>query len=153
KRVDSNGIITSIAGTGTPGVSVDGGQATASKLDHPNDVAIDAQGRVIIADTYNSKIRRIEANGTITTIAGTGTAGYDTDNVQATTTRLAFPYSVSVDNMGRVMIPDTANHRVRRIDSFGVITTIAGTGQQGYNGAGLAATASKIDGPQAAHVD
>jgi cysteine-rich repeat protein len=153
KRIDTNGIITTIAGTGAPGSSGDNQPAIAAKLDHPNDVAIDSTGRILIADTYNSKIRRIELNGTITTVAGTGTSGYDGDGVQATTTRLSFPYSVGVDSQDRILIPDTSNQRIRRVAANGVITTIAGTGTQGYNGAGLQATASQISGPQAAHED
>ncbi len=153
KRVDANGVITTIAGTGSPGSSGDTGPATSAKLFNPNDVAIDAQGRVLIADTYNNKIRRIEANNTITTVAGTGFPGYDGDNVAATTTRLAFPYYVSADSSGRILIADTSNHRIRRVALDGTITTIVGTGTAGSSGAGGPASSAQIDGPQAMRED
>lgn len=152
KRVE-NGIITTIAGTGSPGSTGDTGPATSAKLFNPNDVAIDPQGRVLIADTYNSKIRRIETDGTIVTVAGTGLSGYDGDHVQAMTTRLAFPYYVGVDGAGRILIADTSNHRVRRVALDGTITTIAGTGVAGSSGAGGLATSAQLDGPQSIRED
>jgi cysteine-rich repeat protein len=154
RRVDANGIITTIAGTGISGGTGDTGPATSARLSNPNDVAVDAQGRVLIADTYNNRIRRIEADGTIITVAGTtGAPGYDGDGVAANTTRLAFPYNVAVDALGRILIADTANRRVRRVDLAGTITTIAGNGSPGRAGDGGPATSAELGLPQGLHVD
>jgi cysteine-rich repeat protein len=153
RRIDASGTITTIAGIGVNGSTGDGGLATSARLSNPNDVAIDPQGRVLIADTYNSKIRRIETDGTITTYAGTGTSGYDGDDVAATTTRLAFPYNLWVDDAGRAVIADTANHRVRRVDLDGIITTLAGNGTAGSGGNGGPATSAQLNGPQGTRAD
>jgi sugar lactone lactonase YvrE len=153
RRVDANGVITTIAGTGVAGTSADGLLATLTKLSNPNDVAVDSSGRVLIADTYNSAIKRIKADNTIETIAGTGAAGYDGDGLVATASRLAFPYNLSVDGMGRVLISDTANQRIRRIELDNTLVNIAGNGINGQGADGLAPLATALDGPQTVHVD
>jgi cysteine-rich repeat protein len=153
RRIEANGTIVTIAGTGVAGSTGDGGPATSARLSNPNGIAVDGQGRVLISDTYNSRIRRIELDGTIVTVAGTGQAGYDGDGGPATSARLQFPYNVGVDASDRILIADTANHRVRRVATDGTITTIAGTGAVGTGGAGGPATSAQLDTPMAARVD
>ncbi|MDI9319622.1 MAG: T9SS type A sorting domain-containing protein [Phycisphaerales bacterium] len=151
----SSGIITTIAGTGTPGFSGDGGSATSAKLYQPFSVAVDASGNVFIADTYNSRIRKITATtGTISTIAGTGVSGYSGDGGSATTAQFNTPYSIGLDLFGNIYISDFLNNRVRKITaSTGVINTIAGTGVAGFLGDGGLATAAKIAYAKGIHVD
>jgi len=117
-----------VAGTGTPGDSGDGGPATRARLDSPGQLAVDSAGNLFIADTQNNRIRRVDVTtGIITTVAGTGSAGYGGDGGPATQARLFAPFGVAVDGTGTLFIADTSNEVVRRVDgSTGVITTIAG---------------------------
>jgi len=142
RRIDANGMITTIAGTGGFGGGGDGGPATAATLGFPYGVAVDAQDRVVIADTGNHKIRRIDANGVITTIAGTGSVGYSGDGGPATAAELNDPYGVAFDGMGRMVITDAYNNRIRRVETNGTITTISGTGDPLSDGDGGPATAA-----------
>ena len=128
RRVDTAGAITTIAGNGTFGVGGDGGEATAATLANPFDATIDAQGRIYIADTFNHRIRRVDLDGTITTVAGTGLSGFSGDGGPATAAELFEPDGVVLDAQGRIYIADTVNDRVRMVDTTGVITTIAGNG-------------------------
>ncbi len=156
RKVDfTSGVITTIAGTGVLAYGGDGGQATAAKLGLPSGIALDSTGNVLIADFFNSRIRRIDvATGVITTIAGTGTAGYGGDNGQATAAKLKFPLDVAVDNQDNVLIADKNNHRIRKIDAAtGVITTLAGTGATGYSGDGGPPASAQIGGPNGVYVD
>lgn len=117
-----------VVGTGTPGDSGDGGPATRARLDSPEQLAVDSAGNLFIADTQNNRIRRVDVTtGIITTVAGTGSAGYGGDGGPATQARLFAPFGVAVDGTGTLFIADTSNEVVRRVDgSTGVITTIAG---------------------------
>jgi len=119
-RKVSGGIITTFAGTGTAGFSGDGAAANQAKLNHPEGVAVDANGNVFIADSFNNRIRRVGTNGVITTIAGTGIAGYGGDGVLATDSVMRFPSGVSVDSQGHVYVADPQNQVVR------VLNPIAG---------------------------
>jgi sugar lactone lactonase YvrE len=136
RRVDAaTGIITTVAGNGTQGFSGDGGPATSATLNHPWGVAVDASGNLFIADVYNQRIRRVDAStGTITTVAGNGTAAYSGDGGAATSASLNYPYGVAVDASGNLFIADTGNARVRRVDAkTGIITTVAGDGNGAYS--------------------
>ena len=152
-RKVSGGIITTIAGTGTPGYSGDGGQATSAQLNYPEGVAVDGQGNLYIADAYNQRVRKITPAGIITTIAGTGTAGYSGDGGQATSAQLNYPGGVAVDTEGDLFIADESNSRIRKVTPGGVITTAAGNGTPGYSGDGGQATSAQLNFPYGVAVD
>ncbi len=132
--------IATIAGTGVKGYSGDGGLATAATLNNPRGLAVDAAGNVYIADVNNSCIRKINTSGVITTVAGNGVAGYSGDGIAAVTASLNGPQAVALDASGNLLIADTQNRRIRKVDASGTITTIAGTGTEGYSGDGGLAT-------------
>jgi myo-inositol-hexaphosphate 3-phosphohydrolase/sugar lactone lactonase YvrE len=149
RKVDSTGKITTLAGTGTAGYSGDGGPATSARLQNPHGVAVDSAGNVYIADSPNQRIRKVSPNGIITTVAGTGSSGYNGDNIRATAARLNYPKGVEVGPDGALYIGDANNHRVRRVDlSTGVITTAAGTGSAGSTGDGGPATSARLNKPR-----
>jgi sugar lactone lactonase YvrE len=149
------GLISTIAGTGVPGYNVDGIAATTAKLSFPYGVSVDSTGNVYIADTYNSRIRKVSAGtGLISTIAGTGTQGYNGDGIAATTANLNYPSGVTVDSSGNVYIADTNNSRIRKVSAgTGLISTIAGTGTARYNGDGINATTAQINYPEGIFAD
>ena len=128
RRVDTEGIITTVAGTGEPGFSGDGGQASAAKLDDPEAIAFDAVGDLYIDDYNNERIRRVDQQGIITTVAGTGEPGFSGDGGPATAAKLNEVEDISFDTNGDLLIADTSNNRIRRVDQKGIITTVAGTG-------------------------
>ncbi len=137
--------ISTVAGAGASGYSGDGGPATNAQLNSPRGVASDASGNVYIADTGNNVIRRIAKDGIISTFAGTGRAGYSGDGGPATTATLNQPYRVEADLLGNVFIADTGNSRVRKVNTQGVITTVAGNGGTGsYSGDGGLATQATL---------
>jgi sugar lactone lactonase YvrE len=139
------GALTTIAGTGIQGFSGDSGPATNAELNAPQGIAIGPDNTIYIADTGNQRIRSI-TGGQITTIAGTGTRGFTGDGAAATTATLNIPTALAIDPQGALLLCDTANHRIRRI-STGIITTIAGTGTQGFSGDNSPATAAELDSP------
>ena len=153
RKVDSSGTITTFAGTGASGFGGDGGSATSSLLSFPRGVAVDGSGNVYIADTGNHRVRKVDSSGTITTFAGTGASGFGGDGGSATSSLLSFPRGVAVDGSGNVYIADTGNHRVRKVDSSGTITTFAGTGASGFGGDGGSATSSLLSFPRGVAVD
>lgn len=147
------GIISRVAGLGgTSGFSGDGGPATSARLRAPRTMAADSAGNLYITDTENNRVRKVDPTGTITTIAGTGTAGYNGDGIQATSARLNNPHGVAVDGAGNVYVADPPNQRIRRISPAGIITTVAGTGSSGYNGDGIQATAARLNYPKGVEV-
>jgi sugar lactone lactonase YvrE len=148
-KIDRDGIITTVAGSGCTsygcgGFSGDGGPATQAKLDKPKGVAVDSEGNIYIADTYNRRIRKVDTNGIITTIAGNGTQTYGGEGVPATQTGFKHPVAVAVDAVGNLYISDWSGHRIFKVDTNGIITTVAGDGIEGYSGDGGAATQARI---------
>jgi hypothetical protein len=148
-----NSIITTVAGNGSYGYSGDGGPATSAELLHPGDVAVDGFGNLFIVDQDNYRIRKVDTNGIITTIAGNGTYGDSGDGGPATNASMGGLGGVAVDRLGNLLIGDMLNSRVRKVDTNGIITTVAGYGQQGYSGNGGPATNATLWYPGAVAVD
>ena len=154
-KLDLTGNLSVFAGDGTQGFSGDEGPAISAQLDSPQGVAVDAAGNLFIADTHNHRIRRVDAtSGLITTVAGTGIAGYSGDGALATSARLNNPVAVAVDASGNLFIADANNNRIRKVSSSaGTIATVAGDGVQGNTGDGGPASAASIDTPSGLAID
>ncbi len=166
RMVDTDGRITTVAGLGGPqnnGFSGDNGAATSAKLYYPRSVAVDSGGNIYIADMQNSRIRMVAASngtrygigmmaGNIYTVAGTGTHGYSGDGSAAVSADLNKPFGITLDSSGNLYIADTYNNRIRKVDTGGTITTVAGNGMQGYSGNGGPATAAMLQKPYAVAV-
>jgi len=146
-QVGSDTTIVTIAGS-TKGFAGDGGPAAQALLSQPRDTDVASDGTIYLTDTYNNRIRRITPNGTISTIAGNGSATYNGDNIAATEASLSWPHDVTVGGDGVVYVADSAHHRIRRIGTDGIITTIAGTGSSGSTGDGGPATDARIKNPK-----
>ena len=144
-----------LAGSGERGIGGDGGPASNALLSFPRGVAVDSAGNVYVADTFNRRVRRIDAEtGIIETLAGTGSNGHGGDGGPASDALLSLPRDVAVDSAGNVYVADTLNHRVRRIDAeTGIIETLAGTGERGYGGDGGAASDALLHQPHGVAVD
>ena len=144
RKINTSGIISTVAGTGTGTYGGDGGPATAAQLNRPSGMGMDAAGNLYVADFDNNRVRKINTSGVISTIAGTGTSGYSGDGGAGTSANLALPFRVAVDGPGNVYIADFLNSRVRKVNTSGVITTVAGTGTNGFSGDGGPAIAADI---------
>jgi sugar lactone lactonase YvrE len=156
RRVDAaTKIITTIAGNGSDGFSGDNGPATAAMLSTPQGISVDRDGNVYIADTFNHRIRKVDAaTRNITTIAGDGSFGFAGDGTFANGSKLALPNGLFIDAAHNIYIADTANNRVRRIDgNTNIITTVAGNGKEAFSGDGALATNASLAEPMAVTVD
>jgi len=155
RKVDVNGIITTVAGSGAGGRSFsgDGGPAVNAQLALPYSVAVDGAGNFYIADTSNQRIRKVNAAGIISTVAGDGVQGYSGDGGPATAAALNNPINLAVDAAGNLYIGDANNNRIRKVNSSGIISTVAGTGAPGYSGDGGPATAAALNAPTGVAVD
>ena len=154
RKVDTFGIISTIAGNNIMGYAGDGGPATAAKLSHPSSVAVDSAGNIFISDYNNNVIRKVTAlTSIISTIAGNDTAGYSGDGAAATSAKINSPGAIAVDNMGNIFFADGLNNVIRKINTAGIITTVvgngfgSGTGSGGYSGDGGLATAAELFAP------
>jgi sugar lactone lactonase YvrE len=146
-----------VVGGGLEGDAGDGGPVADAKFDYPSCVVLDGQGGWYVADQFNQRVRYVDPSGTVHPFAGTGTAGFSGDDAAAADAELSFPDDAAGAPAGRVAlspdeatlyIADTANHRVRAVDiASGVITTLAGNGEQGSAGDGGPATAAQLDEP------
>ncbi|MCD4779583.1 MAG: hypothetical protein K8S27_03405 [Candidatus Omnitrophica bacterium] len=149
--------ISTIAGITPPGLvggySGDGGPATAAELNGPVGVAVDSAGNIFIADANNHVIRKIDTSGNITTVVGNNIYGYNGDNLLATAAQLHWPSDVDIDSNGNIYISDAGNHRIRKVDTNGIITTVAGTGNNDFSGDGGEAINAEIWGPSAVLLD
>ena len=135
------GIITTVAGNGLRGFSGDGGPATSAKLAEPYGVAVAPDGSLYIADRSNNRIRRVDPDGIITTVAGNGTASFSGDGGPATSATFSFPQGVAVGPDGSLYIVASSNARIRRVGPDGIITTVAGGGTAGLGDGGPATSA------------
>ena len=154
RKVSPTGTISTVAGTGHPGFSGDGGPAVAAMIDSPYGVAVDRNGNLYISDSGNYRIRKVAAGkGIISTVAGNGSATPSGDGEPAVTAGFD-PYNVAVDANGNLYIPDFWHDQVRKVTaSTGIITRFAGTGTTGYTGDGGPATVATLNGPSAVSVD
>ena len=170
-KLDLGGNLTTIAGSGVAGFSGDGGPAAAAQLNMPQGVAVDLAGNIYISDSLNHCIRRVNPQGVITTIAGTGQAGFSGDGGPDVAAQLSTPSRLALDAAGNLYIADSfvpsscidfdqcaatpgvSNQRIRKIDSNGIITTVAGNGTAGYSGDGGPAVAASLFFPQGIAVD
>lgn len=150
-RKVAGGVITTVAGNGTPGFSGDNGPATSAQLAQPYGVTLDSSGTLYIADYNNNRIRKV-SNGVITTIAGNGTFGFSGDNGAANNAQLNIPEGVAVDAAGNLYIADYGNHRVRKV-SNGIITTVAGNGTPSFSGDNGPATSAQLYNPSGITLD
>lgn len=156
KRLDfSTGRVENVAGTGARAFGGDGGPANEAMLDLPSSVACDSQDNILVSDQANYRIRKIDRNGIITTIAGTSTPGYSGDGGPAIAAQFRAPRGqaappagrIAVDARDQIYVADTGNHVIRLIDTQGIIHTIAGTGEPGYSGDGGPATQAQLNTP------
>lgn len=147
RKIVSAGTISTVAGTGTCGYSSDAVAATSAELNYPTHLAFNSSGNLYIADTVNHRIRMIAAGGNISTVAGTGSAGYSGDAAAATAALLNYPTGIAVDSAGIIYIADTYNHVIRKVATDGTITTFAGDGTAGSKGDGGAATSASLRYP------
>jgi len=155
-RVDlRTGELTTVAGTGRKGYAGDGGPATKAELNEPYEVRFDKAGNMFFVEMRNHVVRRVDAKtGVISTIAGTGEAGFDGDGGPAIAAKLAQPHSIALDHRGGLYVADIGNHRIRRIDlESGQIETMAGTGRRELPKAGALARGSAVAGPRALFID
>ena len=149
RKVDTSGIITTVAGNGTYGHSGDGGPAIEAELSEPVQVAVDISGNIYIADRIYNIIRKVDTNGIITTVAGINSyvSGYGGDGGPATEAKLYRPAGVIADDFGNLFIADTGNNCIRKVDTSGIITTVAGNGTEGYSGDGGPAVEAHFNRP------
>jgi trimeric autotransporter adhesin len=153
RKIASNGIITTVAGTAVRGSSGDGGPATHAQLNQPLGIAMDGAGNLFIAECLGARIREVSAAGVITTVAGTGASGYSGDGGAAVKAQLACPHGVAADASGNVYIADTGNQRLRKVGPDGTISTVAGNGSNGFAGDGGPALNAQLFAPTSLALD
>ncbi|RMG98350.1 MAG: hypothetical protein D6708_00630, partial [Candidatus Dadabacteria bacterium] len=148
RKVGLDGIITTVAGTGSRGFAGDDGSATEAQLSRVYGLEVGPDGTIYISDSGNYRVRKVDPKGNITTVAGTGVFGFSGDGGAATEAQLSQPYALALGPDGSLYVADHYNHRVRRISPLGTITTVAGNGIQGYSGDGGPAVDAEITYPQ-----
>lgn len=151
RKISTDGKITTVAGTGERGWSGDGGPALEAKLNEPYEVRFDARGNVFWCERMSHTVRRMEGKtGTITTVAGTGVAGFSGDDGPAAKAQLNQPHSIAIDKAGDIFICDIVNHRIRKVDmKTGIISTFGGNGDKKTALDGARIAGSPLNGPRA----
>jgi len=134
RRIDTSGIITTVAGAGTPDMGGDGGPAVEAHLNYPSDLVCDGKGNLYISDRSNNRIRKVDSQGIISTVAGMGLPEFGGDFGPATGAFLKYPFGIDLDAKGNLYIADRGNNRIRKVDSQGIITTVAGDGTHFFSG-------------------
>jgi uncharacterized protein (TIGR03437 family) len=152
-RKVAGGVITTIAGNGTQDFGGDGGPAVQAAFNNPTGLAVDADGNIYIGDSSNERVRKLTLDGNIGTVAGNGLFRYAGDGGPATSATLYLPYSIAQDKSGSLYIVEPEQSRVRKVAPNGIITTFAGTGEQGFNGDNIPATSAKLWFPSGVAVD
>jgi len=152
RKISADGTITTIAGTGKEGSNGDGGPALDAQLNRPRGIAVDTKGNLFIADSLNGRIRRMDASGIISTIAGGGKSD-SADPMPALNARLRYPIGIAVNDAGTVYFSDSGNAQIRKVDPNGQISTIAGTGTRGFNGDRGVAIKAQLNSPLSIAVD
>lgn len=152
RNIVRESVIRTVAGTGVPGYSGDGGNATSAQIRYPHGLATAPDGSVYFVDLHNSRVRRIDPDGTITTVAGTGQAGFSGDGGPAIAAQFGEALDLALGSDGSIYIADTGNNRIRRVAPNGTITTVAGSGPTGYRGLNFSgdggpATQATLSGP------
>lgn len=153
RKVNTSGTITRVAGNASMGYSGDGGQATAASFYYPCKTVVDNAGNLYIADEYNLVVRKVNTAGIISTVAGNHTAGFSGDGGAATAASINYAEYIQVDHLGNLYIADKVNNRIRKVNTAGIISTIVGTGTQGYTGDGGPAISAEIYEPEAITFD
>ncbi len=147
RKITANGIVTTFAGNSDPGYA--DGAGSSALFNSPKGIAVDASGAIYVADTFNNRIRKITSSGVVTTIAGDGTTGYL--DGQGTSAKFNNPYALTVDSVGNIYVADTKNHRIRKISTSGVVTTVAGYILSGF--ADGASNVARFKNPQGITID
>ena len=148
-----SGVLLTVAGNASAGFGGDGGRAELAQLSAPSGIAADGAGNLYIADTGNHRIRKVDAAGVITTVAGNGKDAFAGDGGPALDASLSFPRAIAADGNGNVYIADTGNHRLRRVTADGIISTIAGTSEPGFSGDGAFALQAQLNAPEGILID
>ncbi|MDY6950912.1 MAG: RHS repeat-associated core domain-containing protein [Thermodesulfobacteriota bacterium] len=153
RRVDTNGIITTVAGNGTSGYAGDNGPATQAQLETPYGIVVDSNDTLYVADTFNQRVRKVAPSGIISTVAGNGVCSHSGDDGPAIEAGLMYPHRVAVDAWGNLYISTPNTNRIRKVDTAGIITTVAGNGSKGYSGDRGPATTAQLRLPMDVAVD
>ncbi len=154
RKVDTSGIITTFAGNGISSSSGDGGLATSASFHYPSGIAIDNAGNVYVTEQWGNKIRKIaHSTNIVSTIAGTGEAGYSGNGGPAVNAKISAPNFIFVDSANNIFFTDNGNHALRKINNYGIISTVAGNGLLGSSGNGGAAIAARLNYPAGATMD
>lgn len=154
RKVSSSGVITSVAGNGSPVYAGDGGPATSASLTSPNGIAFDSAGSMYIADTGNNVVRKVNSSGNISTVVGTGASAYTGDEIPATSATLSLPTGLAFDTAGNLYIADANNNCIRKVTTDQVIHTVAGQCSYAlFTGDGGPATQAKLTKPDSVAVD
>jgi hypothetical protein len=153
RQVNAAGIISTVAGNGTQGFTGDGGKATDAEFNLPSSVWADGEGDLFIADSHNQRIRKVDTSGIITTIAGNGEFGHDGDGGPGTSASLEYPVGITGDTKGNLFWSDNYSCIVRKLDTSGKISIVAGNISNSYSGDGGPATSASINFPNGLAID